>query len=322
MVLHGYTSAWCTIPSGVPQGSILGPLLFNLFISDIRQCFKHSYIILYADDMKVHKVIRNFSDTQQLQDDLNRFSAYCTCNKLQLNVAKCYHVAFTRRKYVIDSKYTINSEIISKVGTMKDLGITQDSKLLYDQHIDIIVNKAFRALGFIIRTTACFRSLKPIKILYCSYVRSHLEYASQVWNPQYAIYKTRIEGVQRKFLRYLDYKAQQWSEDYVHRCKRYHFLPLEKRREINDVCLLINIANGAVDCPELLGKVQLRTNHIGFRQRPLLHVPFASTKYRRNAFFSRSARSFNSLPRDLDIDLFCTKSNVVRRRLAKLFFCE
>ncbi|KAF9797086.1 hypothetical protein SFRURICE_011842 [Spodoptera frugiperda] len=92
-------------------------------------------------------------------------------------------------------------------------------------------------------------------------------------------------------------------------------------RELSDVCFLINIATGAVDCPELLEKVQLRTNHIGFRRRPLLHVPSASTKYRRNAFFLRSARSFNSLPRDLDIDLFCTKSNVVRRRLAKLFFC-
>lgn len=198
VVLHGYTSAWCTIPSGVPQGSILGPLLFTLFISDIKRCFKHSYVLLYADDMKVHKVISNLTDTQQLQDDLHRFAEYCTRNKLQLNVTKCYHVAFTRRQSVIDSKYTINSESISKVATVKDLGIIQDSKLLYDQHIDDIVNKAFRALGFIMRTTACFRSLKPIKMLYCSFVRSHLEYASQVWNPQYGIYRVSLKSTSNR----------------------------------------------------------------------------------------------------------------------------
>uniref|UniRef100_A0A2H1WPT2 SFRICE_019270 n=1 Tax=Spodoptera frugiperda TaxID=7108 RepID=A0A2H1WPT2_SPOFR len=57
VVLQGYTPGWTSVPSGVPQGSILGPLLFILFISDIKYCFKHSYILLYADDMKILKII-------------------------------------------------------------------------------------------------------------------------------------------------------------------------------------------------------------------------------------------------------------------------
>lgn len=103
VVLQGYTSGWSCVPSGVPQGSILGPLLFILFIADIKHCFKHSYILLYADDMKVHKVVRSLCDTYQLQADLNRFETYCIHNKLQLNVSKCFHLTFARLKSAISS---------------------------------------------------------------------------------------------------------------------------------------------------------------------------------------------------------------------------
>ena len=149
---------------------------------------------------------------------------------------------------------------------------------------------------------------------------SHLEYVSQVWNPQYEIYKTRIESVQKKFLRYLDFKARQFSVDYEHRCKRYHFLPLELRRNVSDICFLANIANGSVDCPELLSKILLRTNVNKLRKRPLLLVPFASTKYRRNAFCIRSVIAFNNLPSHLEIDLFCTSAHKIRRLLNGEYF--
>lgn len=151
-------------------------------------------------------------------------------------------------------------------------------------------------------------------------MRSNLEYASEVWNPQYEIYKSRIESVQKKFLLYLDFKAKQFSVDYEHRCKRYHFLPLELRRNINDICFLINIANGSVDCPELLNKIFLRTNQNSLRKRPLLQAPFASTKYRGNAFCIRSATAYNKLPSHLDIDLFCTSAQKVRKLLNREYF--
>lgn len=260
------------------------------------------------------------SDACQLQDDLHRFEIYCIRNKLQLNVSKCFLLTFSRCTSLINFSYTMNNQLISKLNSIRDLGVIIDSKLLFDQHVNSIVKKASKTLGFILRTTACFRSLKPVKILYCSFVRSHLEYASQVWNPQYETYKSRIEGVQRKFLRYLDYRAQQYSVDYEHRCKRYHFLPLEMRRYIADISLLSGIANGHIDCPELVANLSLRTNLMGLRQRPLLNVPFAVTNYRRNVFSIRSALSFNRLPGDLNVDLFCTSVATLRRLLAQSFF--
>uniref|UniRef100_A0A2H1VAL0 SFRICE_006870 n=1 Tax=Spodoptera frugiperda TaxID=7108 RepID=A0A2H1VAL0_SPOFR len=92
------------------------------------------------------------------------------------------------------------------------------------------------------------------------------------------------------------------------------------RRQINDICFLLNIANGTVDCSDLLANLALKTNLLGFRQRPLLYTPFTTTKYRRNAFLSRAARSFNVIPHNLNIDLFCTSAATARRLLAKSFF--
>lgn len=320
VVLRGYTSKWNFVPSGVPQGSILGPLLFTIFISDIKKCFKNSHILLYADDMKVLKLVRNLSDTVELQSDLDRFMSYCKNNKLQLNVSKCYQVVFSRRNSLIGPGYTLDGHVITKVNSIRDLGVLHDSKLLFDSHIESIVNKASKALGFIIRNCSVFRSLKPIKVLYCSFVRSHLEYASQVWNPQYEIYKSRVESVQRKFMRYLDYKAKQFSSDYDHRCKRYHFLPLETRRNIGDICFLVNIANGSIDCPDLLSKILIRTNQNNLRKRPLLQAPTASTNYRRNAFCIRAVKAFNNLPSHLEIDLFNTSARKIRDILSRDYF--
>ncbi|CAH2097404.1 unnamed protein product [Euphydryas editha] len=66
VVLNGFSSAWCQVPSGVPQGSLLGPLLFNIFINDISSCFHHSQFLLYADDMKIFRTIKNSTDCNLL----------------------------------------------------------------------------------------------------------------------------------------------------------------------------------------------------------------------------------------------------------------
>jgi ribonucleases P/MRP protein subunit RPP40 len=318
VVLQGFSSAWIPIPSGVPQGSILGPLLFTIFIMDISDCFRHSKILLFADDMKVLKVISFVSDVHELQEDLNRFQSYCSLNKLDLNVSKCFYITFSRKLSVIDLGYELLNEKLKRVNEVKDLGVIHDSKLIFDKHIDCIVRKASKALGFIMRASVEFRTLKSVKILYCAFVRSHLEYASQVWYPQYAVHINRIERIQKQFLRYLDYKAHVRSNNYQHRCKRYHFLPLETRRNISDVCYLAQIATGVIDSPELLSKIYLSTNLLRFRSRSILHIPSANSNYKQNTFLIRSSRNFSKL--STDIDLFCTSIASIKRNLTKSYF--
>lgn len=89
VVLNGYTSRPAFVPSGIPQGSLLGPLLFNIFINDVSSCFSYSSVLLLADDMKILSEIRTEEDAECLQHDLNIFQTYCITNRLDLNVSRC-----------------------------------------------------------------------------------------------------------------------------------------------------------------------------------------------------------------------------------------
>lgn len=317
VVLNGYSSTWNEIPSGVPQGSLLGPLLFNIFVNDLASCFKHSEFLLYADDMKVFKQITSINDCYSLQDDLSRFEEYCRLNKLDLNVTKCHSITFTRKPKITKFIYTLKNQELKVVEEVRDLGITHDSKLTYDKHIDKIVKKANKSMGFIIRSCTQFSSVKLIKTLFCSYVRSTLEYCSQIWNPQYYIHINRLESIQRKFMRHLQYKCNTYDNDYESRCKRHHMLPLYERRALADVILTMKIAQAKVDSPHLLSKIGLRVHSKSIRQPIYLHVQRSCTNYRKNSFFVRSANQVNKLTGKHEFDIFNTSPDAL-----KLIICR
>lgn len=321
VALNGYISVPSSIPSGIPQGSLLGPLLFTIFINDIESCFKNAKIILYADDMKILFRISDISDCLVLQQDLDSLLKYCTKNKLELNVSKCFVISFTRKPNFVSYQYKLNNMELKRIQAMRDLGVTFDSKLLFDAHIDNIIKKATKTLGFILRLSADFRNIKTFKILYCTFIRSHLEYASQIWNPNYSIYIDRIERVQKRFLRFLQFKTRKYSSNYIVRCKRFHMLPLHERRRIADITTLFKIANGEMDCPELLSKLGLVTHTALLRNPRLLHVPRVNTTYRQNSFMLRASKSFNVISRDVvDLDLFNTSVARLKRCLVSNFF--
>lgn len=306
VVLNGYSSSWVYIPSGVPQGSLLGPLLFVIFINDIGSCLLNSKFLLFADDMKIFKVVNNTSDAILLQEDLDRLDAYCLANKLELNVSKCFYINFTRKRNIFNFKYRIKNSILSRKNSALDLGVLHDSKLSFDQHISHVYDKAYKALGFIFRISDSFKRMKTLKILYCAYVRSHLEYASQIWNPCYDTYSNIIEKIQIKFSRFLGFKFKLPQLNYVSRCARLHLLPLYQRRKIADACFLLSVAQGRIDCPELLSNIVLNIPVRQFRKHKLLYVPFSRVNYRINSYLPRSLALFNKLNDDSRIDLFCS----------------
>ncbi|CAH2084684.1 unnamed protein product [Euphydryas editha] len=138
VAFNGYESEFVPITSGVPQGSIIGPLLFLLFINDIKDCFKFCNILLYADDLKIYHTIDNFNDHQKFQADLDTFSIYCTDNKLELSLNKCKHITFTKKKHISHFQYKLCNVQLESVKSVRDLGIVLDCKLHLDLHIKII----------------------------------------------------------------------------------------------------------------------------------------------------------------------------------------
>lgn len=269
--------------------------------------------------MKVFGVVNNADDERLLQEDLRRFDAYCVMNKLDINVEKCFLLTYTRRVNVFPSSYTLQDKIISKLTATKDLGVIHDQKLIFDLHIDSILNKASRSLGFIMRSSKPFRNMKTIKILYCAYVRSHLEYASQIWNPQYDLYIGRLERIQKKFVRYLGFKFKLPSMDYNKRCVKLHLLPLKLRRDINDVIFLVKTFRGQVDCPDLLNKLGLRIPTRRTRSRPLLSIPRSNSNYRHNTFVIRAAETYNRLCSNTGVDLFYSSYNSIKDHIINKF---
>ncbi|CAG9120858.1 unnamed protein product, partial [Plutella xylostella] len=320
VVLNGYMSAWKNIPSGVPQGSLLGPLLFIIFINDIDICFNHSEFLLFADDMKVFRVVNSPKDSDLLQDDLNRLATYCRLNSLDINVSKCFSISFGRKRNMYQSTYSLSDQSISICNEIKDLGVIMDSKLLFDKHVDAIVKKAYKLLGFVMRSCKNFKLMKSIKIIYCTLVRSNLEYASQVWNPRYGVYISKIESIQKKFIRFLCYKFKIPRRSYEFHCNQFHLLPLQIRREAADLIFLTRLAQNSIDCPDLLNKINLLVPSRPLRLKSLVHVPLVHTNYRQNSFLLRASRSFNTLSNDCrDIDMFCSSARSISYNLTNKF---
>ncbi|RVE50261.1 hypothetical protein evm_005096 [Chilo suppressalis] len=154
-------------------------------------------------------------------------------------------------------------------------------------HIDHVVNKAYKSLGFVLRSCKPFSDMAAIKSIYCAYVRSTLEYASQIWSPQYSIHKDRLERIQKKFIKY----RQRISPDSYHSgCQHNGLLSLEERRVLLDMCLLFDTLNGQLDCADLVAGIGFCTPKRRTRHTPLLCTPKYSTRYASNNVLIRIAR--------------------------------
>lgn len=247
VVIGNTKSSRVSPTSGIPQGSILGPLLFLIFIENLPSVFKSAQPSLFADDLKLYRNIRDVGDCNLLQEDLNSLSQWCITHKLYLNVSKCYSLTTTNKKNKIDFAYDIEGTDLNKLTEKSDLGVVFDDKLSFKQHIDAIIRSAYKMLGFIFRSAKRFKTPKSLIVLYNAYVRSRLEYCCSVWNPIYHMYSDSIERVQRKFTRMLYYKFYWVKPDYHTRLKQLKMQSLETRRLQFDEFLLHKLVHGNID---------------------------------------------------------------------------
>lgn len=240
IVFNGSHSKHFTPNAGVPQGSILGPLLFNIFINDIGQNLKNSHLF-YADDLKIYKIINDQNDTNDLNQDLCTLHEWCTTNKLSLNISKCKAINFSNKRNPTPPDYRINSIPLETVSSIKDLGIQFDSKFKFDLHIQTITAKALKMLGFVSRLTKNFKSKNPQIILYNALVKSNLEYLTPIWTPHQNCYATKLEKIQKKFTRILYYNTRTPHVPYINRLETLKMNQLSDRRNFYDLCLLYKI---------------------------------------------------------------------------------
>ena len=275
VVLRNGFSAWEDVISGVPQGSILGPILFLLYVNDIPSIVS-STAKMFADDTKLYCPIKTQEDCTNLQSDLNRLSVWSKEWLLKFNESKC---VVLRIKKSLEYVYSLNGFPLQDVHHQKDLGVIISSNLLPQNHIQTIIKKSNQRIGLIKR---CFTdiTLDKVEILFNSIIRPILEYGSPSWNPWYLKDITNIENVQRRCFRLCH------TPDLV-------LEPLAKRRLKADLCEVYKYLNDLYKTDKNLYFTQSQRTLRGNSLK--LEKPYARTLIRSN-FFYRVVNSWNSLP--------------------------
>lgn len=296
----GSKSRFFKVTSGVPQGSHLGPLLFIIFINDVANLFKYSKCLMYADDLKLFLSVKSILDAISLQSDIDLLSNWCQYNCLYLNINKCKAMSYHRNSSKINFEYMIDGCILETVNEIRDLGVYFVSNLCFTRHIELKIAKARAMLGFLKRSCYEFRNISALKSVYCAHVRSHLEYASIVWNPHSAVHNSRIESIQKQFviyaLRHLRLRADNYVlPSYNLRCKMVDLIALDQRRFNSRVFFMYDLLNGFIDAPNLLSLVKLIVPNYRFRRNDFLRTTFHRTLYGENEPFNVICRSFNEI---------------------------
>ena len=202
VVLDGQASDPVPVLSGVPQGLVLGPVLFLIFINDLPDNIRSS-VRLFADDCVLYRNIKNPIDCQILQDDLNSLSQWETDWKMKFNVAKGHSMRVTRhlpdKQILFD--YTLHQQKLEQVQSAKYLELTITDNLDWGQHVSEISCKATKTVGFLWRNLALVpRHTK--EVAYKTLVRPQLEYAAPIWNPYHKLQIQEVEKVQRTAARW------------------------------------------------------------------------------------------------------------------------
>ena len=272
--------------SGIPQGSHLGPLIFIIFINDLVTFIgTRSRSLLFADDSKIFMKVSVIEDCIQLQEVINLVEEWCALNRLYLNVAKCKVMIFTRKvNGGIHFEYKIGAHILERVNLIKDLGVWFDGKMSFIENIDRIIAKAFAMLGFVIRCSKEFKDPYVLKSLYCCFVRSILEFSSGVWCPYYKVHISRIESIQKRFLKFalrdLGWRDRLILPPYTDRLQLLNMNTLEHRREVGMVMFMVKLLKGDIDAAHLLTQADVQlSNRTSDRRSCFFQIPHHRTNY-------------------------------------------
>ena len=284
VVINGSSSSFVNVTSGIPQGSVLGPILFLIFINDLPEAV-NCCIKLFADDSKLYSAIRSKEEADTLQENINKANDW----KMTFNRTKCKHLHIGRHESVL--RYSMQDSPVEQVPHEKDLGVIVDKTLVFTEHINAKISKANRNLGIIYRSFT-YLDRDIFTTLYKSLVRPHLEYASTIWSPIYKKDKIGLENVQRRATRLVKLLE---GKPYQEGLRSLELPSLEYRRKRADVTQTYKILNDInhIDKDKLFTVVNRRDHHRALKKA----VQKISTQQQGYNFFSnRVVNIWNDLP--------------------------
>ena len=306
VVVDGIQSDLVTVDSGVPQGTVLGPILFLLHINDLPSVIS-SKVRLFTDDCLVYREIKNRQDQIALQKDLNLLENWGSKWGMRFNAAKCNIMRMSRKQTPISTQYELSGQVHEEVKDAKYLGVTVSDDLKWTKHINAITTKANSKLSFLRRNLkGCPEKLR--ETAYFALVRSFLEYSVTVWHPHQKYNSDKLEMVQRRAARFVKGRYGMY-ESVTQMLEELTWVQLSKRRENARLILFYKIINNLAMVPHsCLEKADGRTrkNHnLKFR-----HIGYNVDPYGQS-FFPKCISAWNGLAQEIaeanTLDLFKSK---------------
>ena len=273
VVIGGEHSTWTQVMSGVPQGTVLGPLLFLTYINDLPNNI-HSSIRVFADDCVLYREIKNEIDSQELQKDLNSLMKWEYDWQMNFNPKKCFVMRLTHARHMTRFNYILGEKSLQETDNHPYLGVHITNDLTWNKHIHQITATANRTLAFVRRNLySCPQHIK--KSAYTTLVRPLLEYSSSVWDPHTKTLVNKIEMVQRRAARFChnDYKTIE-KGCVSEMIRKLNLEPLNIRRTNKRLTLFHKAINGHLALP--IGHLQpvlRRTRHLNSKACTIPSTP-------------------------------------------------
>ena len=298
VAVRGTFSGWTSVLSGIPQGSVLGPVLFVIYINDLPDVVL-SELFMFADDTKIFREIRHHEDQAQLQADLKNLQNWSEKWLLIFHPDKCKVMNITRKKVTEQRTYIMKRSSdngildhpLKVVKEEKDLGVTIDNSLTFRKHISMKVNKANQMMGLIRRSFVQLDG-ENFRWLFKAIVRPHLEYLNAVWYPWRKLDMIALENVQRRATKMIPgFKNMSYPE----RLRQLELPTLKYRRLRGDMIETYKIITGIYD-PEASLSPRLEGDRRTRGHRYKLLKTRRKTRLKQHFFLDRITNIWNNLP--------------------------
>ena len=293
VVIEGEESFSKPVMSSVPQGTVLGPLLFLTYINDMPESLSpDSKLKLFADDSLLYRTINNIEDTKILQKDLEALSKWEVDWKMSFHPDKCQVISFGTNRNKILNNYILHNITLQKTDSASYLGVNLDNKFNWKNHISSVNKKANSTLFFLRRhLRACPPKIK--EHCYFTYVRPKLEYASSIWDPHHQCDIDLLEKIQRRAARFVtnNHDRQTNCNDLL---KDLGWAPLRERRAKSKVTMLFKARNNLLCIP--LNHLKENKNRTRAASCGDYAIQASKTTAHLHSFYPSTVRLWNSIP--------------------------